>query len=143
MANSSHSPDVGAVVQNPWFAMGQRLRNRRIQLGFRKGALVAHLGVSVVYYDGMEAGSVEISPVLLGRLSELLKVPVLYFFEDMHPGDAAVGRAPAQTSPVSDEECLKGLISAFRALDPDKQRYLLQLAQALAQEADGKRAGAM
>jgi transcriptional regulator with XRE-family HTH domain len=132
--NSSSSVESGVTGPAPWLPIGQRLRNRRVQLGFRKGAVAAHLGVSMASFEEIEAGQVEISPVLLGRLSELLKVPVLYFFEDMFPsGDAA---EPCQTErgAVSDEERLERLVAAFRKLDRDKQQYLLVLAGALEQD---------
>jgi|RhiMetdeSRZDD1v2_1073273.scaffolds.fasta_scaffold1339508_2 transcriptional regulator with XRE-family HTH domain len=135
MVKSSRSPQVGAVDQGPWFPMGQRLRNRRIQLGFRKGALAAHLGVSVPQFEEMEAGSIEMSPVLLGRLAELLKVPVLYFFEDILPGNNGAHPERPEPAPVSDEERMESLVSAFRALDRDKQQCLLAFARVLARDA--------
>jgi transcriptional regulator with XRE-family HTH domain len=134
MVKGSRSPQVAAVVQGPWFPMGQRLRNRRIQLGFRKGALAAHLGVSVSHFEEMETGSIEMSPVLLGRLSELLKVPVLYFFEDILPGNNGAQPERPERAPISDEECLESLVIAFRALDRDKQQCLLTFARVLARD---------
>jgi transcriptional regulator with XRE-family HTH domain len=134
MVRSSRSPHVGAVVQGPWFAMGQRLRNRRIQLGFRKSALAANLGVPMSHFEEMEAGSIEISPVLLGRLSELLKVPVLYFFEDTLPDNNGAQPERPEQAPLSDEECLESLVRTFRALDRDKQQCLLTFARVLARD---------
>jgi transcriptional regulator with XRE-family HTH domain len=112
--------------------MGQRLRNRRIQIGFRKGAIAAHLGVTTERFEEFEAGTVEIPHVLLGRLSDLMKVPVLYFFEDSFPTEASSRTAER---PVNDEECLESLVSTFRSLDSDKKNYLVAFARALAQSA--------
>jgi transcriptional regulator with XRE-family HTH domain len=134
MAKGSRSPQVRPVAQGPWVSMGQRLRNRRIQLGFRKGALAAHLSVSVSHFEEMEAGSIEMSPVLLGRLSELLKVPVLYFFEDILPGNNGPQSGRPEPAPVSDEERLASLVSTFRALDQDKQQCVLTFARVLARD---------
>ena len=80
---NSPSPESEASAPVSWLPVGQRVRARRIQLGFRKGAVAARLGVSMERFEAMEAGRVEITPELLGRLSELMKVPVLYFFEDL------------------------------------------------------------
>jgi transcriptional regulator with XRE-family HTH domain len=111
------------------------VRARRIQLGFRKGAVAGHLGVSMEYFDAMEAGRVELTPALLGRLAELMKVPVLYFFEDLLSAEEA-GGGHAERGFVSDEERVASLVGAFRRLDREKQQYLLVLAKTLAQDAE-------
>ena len=135
MMKSSRSLEAGAAAQGPWFQMGQRLRSRRVQLGFRKGALAAHLGVSMACFEQMEAGAVEISPALLGKLSDLLKVPVIYFFQDMVPQAPDVTESEPQAEPAepatTDEE---RLVNAFRSLDPESRKYLLTVARALARE---------
>jgi transcriptional regulator with XRE-family HTH domain len=132
-----NSPSVESEASGPvsWLPLGQRVRARRIQLGFRKGAVAAHLGVSMESFEAMEAGRVEITPVLLGRLSELMKVPVLYFFEDLLAREEAdAGRTEHHF--VSDEERVASLVNAFRRLDRDKQQYLLVLASTLAQDCE-------
>ena len=118
-----------------WLPLGQRVRARRIQLGFRKGAVAAHLGVSMEYFEAMEAGRVELTPVLLGRLAELMKVPVLYFFEELLSAEEAGGEN-VEHGFVSDEERVASLVGAFRRLDREKQQYLLVLAKLLAQDAE-------
>ena len=140
MVKSSRSPALRPDARGPWFDIGQRLRNRRIQLGYRKGALAAHLGVSMARFEEMEAGLVEMSPPLVTRLADLLKIPAVYFYEDMPSGPDVARSAPSGPPTASDEECLEGLISAFRALDRGKQQYLLALALALAQDAETERA---
>jgi transcriptional regulator with XRE-family HTH domain len=125
--------DASAPVS--WLPLGQRVRARRIQLGFRKGAVAAHLGVSMEYLEAMEAGRLELTPVLLGRLAELMKVPVLYFFEDLLSAEEADGEN-AERGFVSDEERVASLVGAFRRLDREKQQYLLVLAKALAQDTE-------
>ena len=137
MVKSMRSVEVAPSARGPWFDMGQRLRNRRIQIGFRKGAIAAHLGVSTQRFEEFEAGTVEIPHVLLARLSDLMKVPVLYFFEDMFPGAEAQSAGPARTEPsaISTEERLENLVNAFNSLDSDKQQYLVSFAKALAQRA--------
>ncbi len=140
MVNSSSSVASEAGGQGSWVSIAQRVRNRRVQLGFRKGALAAHLDVSMQQFEDMEAGRIEISSVLLGRLSEVLKVPVFYFFEDLFPGANAAERCRPEEEAGSDEERLQSLVSAFRKLDRDKQQHLLALANAMAQDAGKTRA---
>jgi transcriptional regulator with XRE-family HTH domain len=132
-----NSPSAESEASAPvsWLPLGQRVRARRIQLGFRKGAVAAHLGVSMEYFEAMEAGRVELTPVLLGRLAELMKVPVLYFFEDLLSAEEADGEN-AERGFVSDEERVASLVGAFRRLDREKQQYLLVLAKTLAQDAE-------
>jgi transcriptional regulator with XRE-family HTH domain len=114
--------------------MGQRLRNRRVQLGFRKGAIAAHLGVSTERFEEFEAGAVQLPSVLLGKLSDLLKVPVRYFFEDMFSTATGVEPVGPEGGAASEAERLETLVNAFRALDSDKQQALLVLARAFAQD---------
>lgn len=140
MVKNSPSEESEASAPVAWLPLGQRVRTRRIQLGFRKGAVAAHLGVSMERFEAMEAGRVEITPVLLGRLSELMKVPVLYFFEDLLASEAADARR-SELGFVSDEERVASLVDTFRRLDREKQQYLLVLARALAQDAE--RSGAI
>ena len=117
MVNGTSSMASEAGGPSSWRAIAQRVRNRRVELGFRKGALAAHLGVSMQQLEDMEAGRVEISSMLLGRLSDVLKVPVFYFFEDLFDGaNASEGGRPEQ-GPDNDAERLQGLVSVFRKLD--------------------------
>jgi transcriptional regulator with XRE-family HTH domain len=132
---NSPSAESEASAPASWLPLGQRVRARRIQLGFRKGAVAGHLGVSMEYFEAMEAGRVELTPVLLGRLAELMKVPVLYFFEDLLSAEEADGEN-AERGFVSDEERVASLVGAFRRLDREKQQYLLVLAKSLAQDAE-------
>ena len=132
MVNGTCSTASQVPGQGPWLAIAQRIRNRRVQLGFRKGALAAQLGVSMQQFEDMEAGRIEISSELLGRLSDALKVPVFYFFEDSLFGAKAFESGqPEQTN--TDEERLQSMVASFRKLDRDKQQYLLALATAMAQ----------
>jgi transcriptional regulator with XRE-family HTH domain len=133
MVNSTSSMASQAPGQASWLAIANRVRNRRVQLGFRKGALAAQLGISMQQFEDMEAGRIEISSELLGRLSDALKVPVFYFFEDLLFGaKASESDRPEQTS-NNDEERLKELVASFCKLDRDKQQYLLALAIAMTQ----------
>jgi transcriptional regulator with XRE-family HTH domain len=140
MVNSSSSVAKETGGQGSWLAIAQRVRNRRVQLGFRKGALAAHLGVSMQQFDDMEAGRVEISSLLLGRLSDVLKVPVSYFFADLLTGAEAAERCRPERGAGSDEERLQSLVAVFRKLDRDKQQYLLVLAKAMMQDVGETRA---
>jgi transcriptional regulator with XRE-family HTH domain len=132
---NSLSPESEVSAPGSWLPVGQRVRARRIQLGFRKGAVAARLGVSMERFEAMEAGRVEITPELLGRLSELMKVPVLYFFEDLLSAEAAGGES-CDRGVVSDEERVASLVGAFRRLDREKQQYLLVLATTLAKDTE-------
>ena len=134
MVKNSASASNEEGMPGSWLPIAQRVRNRRVQLGFRKGAVAAHLGVSMGHFEEMEAGRIEIEPVLLGRLSELMKVPVLYFFEGLFPAENATEACRLERGAASEEERLESLISAFRRLDREKQQHLLVLANALAED---------
>ena len=131
-----------AAARGLWSQLGLRLRDRRAQLGLSEGVVAAHLGVSLQEYKGFEAGQVRVSAALLDQASDLLKVPLFYFFQDLQLG--ADDHEPSQSGPApvftitTPEERLAALTEDFLSADQEGQYYLLLLARAFAHDADAK-----
>ncbi len=71
--------------------VGSRVYLRRNLLGLSQGTLGKDIGVSFQQVQKYERGVNRISASRLFNLSQVLDVPVSYFFEDM-PSDAASAR---------------------------------------------------
>ncbi len=73
--------------------VGQRLRIRRRMLGLRQETLAEQLGLSFQQVYRYETGDVRITAGRLLKISQLLDVPVSYFFEGLgtstEPGEDA------------------------------------------------------
>jgi DNA-binding XRE family transcriptional regulator len=67
--------------------IGVRLRQRRILLGITQEALAQRIGISFQQMQKYEIGENRISAARLFRLSQLLDVPVTWFFGGMKPED--------------------------------------------------------
>lgn len=65
--------------------VGSRLRLRRTLLGMTEEALGAGIEVSVQQIQNYESGAERIGAKRLFEFSELLKVPVSFFFDDTDP----------------------------------------------------------
>jgi DNA-binding XRE family transcriptional regulator len=65
--------------------LGVRLRQRRVLLGITQEALAQRIGISFQQMQKYETGENRISAARLFRLSQLLDVPVTWFFNAMKP----------------------------------------------------------
>jgi DNA-binding XRE family transcriptional regulator len=65
--------------------IGVRLRQRRVLLGITQEVLAQRIGISFQQMQKYEIGENRISAARLFRLSQLLDVPVTWFFGGMKP----------------------------------------------------------
>ena len=65
--------------------IGNRLRQRRLEMHVSQTELGAQLGISFQQMQKYEIGENRISAARLFRLSQLLDVPVTWFFGGMKP----------------------------------------------------------
>jgi transcriptional regulator with XRE-family HTH domain len=77
--------------------IGQRLRQRRSLLGLSQSALGELLGLSFQQVQKYEKGTNALSPDRLVKASEVLRVPITYFFEGLvgEGPTAVMGESPA------------------------------------------------
>lgn len=99
-------------------SIGSRLRQQRLSMGLSQPALAKTLGVTFQQIQKYERGSNRIVASRLFRLSQVLKVPVQYFFQDLE------GTKPAP--PAGGEES-PDPASPERVLDPVTRRDTLRL----------------
>lgn len=110
--------------------VGQRLQARRLQLGMSEGQLAEALAVSVEQLRKYENGANRIVASRLYDLSQILEVPVEYFFAnppwpDDQPGRPDTGEGTAD-SPTHQE--VEDLVHAYYSIaSPALRKRLFDL----------------
>lgn len=108
--------------------VGTRIRERRIMLGLSQQQLAQMIGVTYQQAHKYERGLNRISAGRLYEISQVLGVPISWFFEGMRDQPEAVEMSPRQRM------CLE-LARNFAMIDNEKhQEALSQMARALAQQ---------
>ena len=119
--------------------VGDRVRQRRKLLGLSQVSLSESLGITFQQLQKYEKGVNRIGASRLQRISEVLGVPIGFFFDE---GDRAVGQhlsphADEVASFIASKEGL-ALTRAFIAIeDPNVRRTLLALARSLGSSQTG------
>ncbi|NKL33268.1 helix-turn-helix domain-containing protein [Rhizobium leguminosarum bv. viciae] len=111
--------------------VGNRVRVRRKTLGMTQNGLAELLGITFQQIQKYEKGTNRIGASRLQRISEILRVPVGFFFENggSGPSDTATSEL---NSFLSSKEGL-ALNKAFIAIeDPNIRQKLVALAKSLA-----------
>ncbi len=114
--------------------VGHRVRLRRTLLGMNQTALGEALGLSFPQVQKYEKGTNRISAGKLWNLTQVLDVPVSYFYDDM-PADQA---GPASSGNGQDpdvllkSETLKFVRAYYRITDPSARKQVYELVKALA-----------
>jgi transcriptional regulator with XRE-family HTH domain len=121
--------------------VGKRVRLRRTMLGFSQEKLGDSLGITFQQIQKYEKGSNRIGASRLQQLSEILKTPISFFFEEA-PGSekAAIEGMSEADSPnyivdfLSTSEGLQ-LYKAFANIkDPKVRKKIIDLVRSLADE---------
>lgn len=121
--------------------VGKRVRLRRTMLGFSQEKLGDSLGITFQQIQKYEKGSNRIGASRLQQLSEILKTPISFFFEDS-PGSEKVtidGLSEADSPNyvvdfLSTSEGLQ-LYKAFSNIkDPKVRKKIIDLVRSLADE---------
>lgn len=107
--------------------VAERIRKRRVALGFNQAGLADRLGVSLAQMQRYESGTSRLTPGRLQLLATELNVPVGFFFEDLnglesrdYSGDVEAGRLTLE------------LVRAFNGLgNSDQRNALLALAKSM------------
>jgi transcriptional regulator with XRE-family HTH domain len=118
--------------------VGRRLRLRRNVLGLSQGELARSIGLTFQQVQKYERGINRISASKLFYASKALKVPVSFFFEDIHADEYTVPDADIQAledtsqsqyedDPMQREETLKLVCAYYRVQDGNMRQKFLQL----------------
>jgi len=123
--------------------VGARVRLRRHLLGLTLQTLAKAVGVTYQQLQKYERGVNRIGASRLFNLSQVLDVPVSFFFEDLSPAAAGAGRkrrargfseAPAaalDSDVLSKRETIKMVRAYYRVTDPRVRKRVLDLLQAV------------
>ena len=119
--------------------VGNRVRQRRTQMGMSQAALGEALGLTFQQVQKYEHGVNRISASRLWRLTQVLDVPVSFFFDDA-PQDQA-GRTPSDSGHDRDvllkRETLEFVRAYYRITDPNARKRVYELVKALAKMGEG------
>lgn len=125
--------------------VGSRVRLRRMLIGMSQEKLGESMGLTFQQIQKYEKGSNRIGASRLFHLSQILSVPVQFFFDELQLTDgAAIGgfAEPGGEEPVMDflhsREGLELNRAFTRISDPKTRRKVIELVQAMAADADNK-----
>ena len=99
--------------------VGNRLRERRVELGYSQTEIAVKLGLTFQQVQKYERGYNRVSASRLHDLTKILNVEIEYFFED-------IWNQKSYASPMAWGPELKELITVFDSL-PEKMRITLRL----------------
>ena len=109
--------------------LGRRLRRRRRILGLTQQQLAAACGVRFQQIQKYECAANRMSAARLWQLSEVLEVPVAYFYDGLAQAPVAEKEAEPP-EPVAQRET-HDLVQAFYSLSERPRQRLLDLARSL------------
>ena len=119
--------------------VGGRVRQRRTMLGMSQEKLGEALGLTFQQVQKYERGANRIGASRLHHMSEVLGVPISYFFEDISPsftkkrGKAGLAEAQAEYEhdPMAKRETLELVRSYYKIKDPKVRRRIFDLTKQL------------
>ena len=116
--------------------VGQRLRARRTELSLSQTAVGEGLGITFQQLQKNEWGINRVGASRLYKLSQILDVPIGYFFEELPDNirdemDAAINSDDSGMPAVDDAEILKVVRTYYRVEDPKLRSALLELCKYL------------
>lgn len=118
--------------------VGQRLRLRRTLLGLSQETLGEAVGITFQQLQKYERGANRISASRLFNLSQVLGVPVTFFFEDL-PAPGVESAEPSETQEfesMARRETLELVRAYYRIPEENVRRRAFELIKALAGDAD-------
>lgn len=135
-----------ASVPNPVDVhVGSRVRMRRTLLGMSQTKLGEALGLTFQQVQKYERGSNRIGASRLYHLSQILDVPISFFFDDMPPLDEGaapgmrdVARPSFEPDPLVKRETLKLVRAYYRIANPAARKSLFEMTKAIAKISSGE-----
>jgi transcriptional regulator with XRE-family HTH domain len=133
-ARSASSPPKhpygrGTGIRHPVdIHVGNRIRVRRLLLGMNQETLASALGLTFQQVQKYEAGANRVSASRLKAISEILDVPIAFFFRDL-PSESARPTAEEQEwhERVERPEAIELIRLYYAIADPVVRRQLLEL----------------
>lgn len=120
--------------------VGSRVRLRRTLLGMSQEKLGDALGLTFQQIQKYERGANRIGSSRLFKLSQILDVPVSFFFDDMPDDVEQVGRGfdespaePFEADQLSRRETLELVRAYYRIGEPKVRKRMFELVKSIAQ----------
>ncbi len=127
--------------------VGSRVRQRRTLLGLSQEKLGDALHLTFQQVQKYERGANRIGASRLYQISQILDVPVAYFFDEMpdtvewQPGvpvkTLAEGHEQFDHDPMAKRETLELVRAYYKITDPRVRRRVFELVKALAKSSQG------
>lgn len=114
--------------------LGRRLRRRRRLLGLTQQELAEACGVRFQQIQKYECAANRMSAARLYQLSQVLEVPISYFYEGLN--ETREGSAGGEGGEMFAQKETRDLIQAYYQLDEHPRRRLLDLAKSLHGDAE-------
>ena len=119
--------------------VGSRVRQRRTMLGMSQEKLGEALGLTFQQVQKYERGANRIGASRLHHISEVLDVPISYFFEELSPSmtkkrgkkGLEEARSEYEHDPMAKRETLELVRSYYRIKDPKIRRRIFDLTKQL------------
>ena len=122
--------------------VGNRVRQRRTLMGMSQEKLGVALGLTFQQVQKYERGANRMGASRLHQISQILDVPVEYFFEDLpkehsfKPGRPSPGlsekQEPFRNDPLAKRETLELVRAYYKIRDPRVRKRLFELTKTLA-----------
>ena len=129
--------------------VGKRVRLRRTLLGMSQEKLGKAINLTFQQVQKYERGANRIGSSRLYQLSQVLDIPVSYFFDDLPPEIASTktpGLADAKVAsfegdPLVKRETLELVRAYYRITEPSVRKRVFELVKAVAKPAAGGKGG--
>ena len=109
--------------------VGKRLRVRRTLLGMSQEQVAEALELTFQQLQKYEKGANRVSASRLFELSQILDVPISYFFEELDMDNPTTDTPP---DPMTKRETLEFVRAYYRIKDPAIRKSVLGLTKAMA-----------
>jgi len=103
--------------------LGKKLRMRRLSLGLTQTKVANAINVTFQQIQKYEKGTNGVSSSRLIQLSNFLKVPITYFFEDFVEYDSSAGQGSGETSDLN----YSFLMKTFSRLNDQQKSKIIQI----------------
>lgn len=126
--------------------VGSRVRQRRTMLGMSQEKLGEALGLTFQQVQKYERGANRIGASRLHHISEVLDIPISYFFEELSPSysktrgkkNLAEAQAEYDHDPMAKRETLELVRSYYKIKDPRVRRRVFDLTKQLGKTLSGE-----
>ncbi len=112
--------------------VGKRIRHRRWMIGMTQQQLADRVGIKFQQIQKYETGMNRVSASRLWDISDVLGVPVSFFFEGIDAAREENG--PVEGDILADKEALE-LVRSYYAIPEQQRRRLFDLARVLSDAA--------